>query len=177
MNTAPHTGRSHPLVLAYLDDLDRALAGADPQERLDTLTAVNEHLTEALAGDTVTDDQVRTVLADLGPVERIAAVSTPVPDAGDARPSTRWSAPALLVGSLASLALVPVMVWLAPVVAIGCLIATVILLRRGAAPRALLRAAAIVSTVTLLTTVALAATLLATTTVVSNSEVQPAVSP
>ncbi|GGL15694.1 hypothetical protein ACFQGK_03100 [Cellulomonas gelida] len=38
----------HPLVQAYLADLDRALVGSDPREHQDTLDAVREHLEEAL---------------------------------------------------------------------------------------------------------------------------------
>jgi hypothetical protein len=38
-----------PLVEAYLADLDRALAGADPRERAETVAAVREHAAELLA--------------------------------------------------------------------------------------------------------------------------------
>lgn len=68
---------THPLVHAYLADLERALAGADPRERADVLDGVREHLGEALGdgGPHETAD-VRRVLADLGPVEAIAAQAT-----------------------------------------------------------------------------------------------------
>ncbi len=67
----------HPLVQAYLADLDRALVGSDPREHQDTLDAVREHLEEAL-GEEPTSDDVRRVLAGLGSVDAIAAGTTPV---------------------------------------------------------------------------------------------------
>lgn len=160
MDSAPRTALAHPLVLAYLDDLDRALATADSQERLDTLTAVNEHLVDALGSEAATDAQVRAVLDDLGPVERIAAASTPVQPRAEV-PAAVWLAPALLVASLLALALVPLMVWLAAVIALGCLVTSLIHLRRGSGSRSLVRAAAAISVVTLVVTAVLAVTLLA----------------
>lgn len=65
-NTVHH----HPLVAAYLDDLDRALSGADDGERRDVLASVREHIDEAMAGGRGQD--VGRVLDDLGPVEHIA---------------------------------------------------------------------------------------------------------
>lgn len=72
---------AHPLVQAYLADLDRALAGTDPRERADVLDGVREHLGEALGENTAAGTvRVRQVLAGLGPVEVIAAqATTPAP--------------------------------------------------------------------------------------------------
>jgi hypothetical protein len=68
-----------PLVEAYLADLDRALAGADPRERVETVAAVREHAAELLARYGDDDESARRVLDDLGPVETIAAEVTPAP--------------------------------------------------------------------------------------------------
>ncbi len=66
----------HPLVAAYLADLERALVAADPREREDTLDAVREHLREALGPAPSTAD-VTEVLAGLGSVDVIAGTVTP----------------------------------------------------------------------------------------------------
>jgi len=71
----------HPMVEAYLADLDRALSASDPREHAETMSAVREHLTDAIAPDATTE-QVRRALDELGPVEAIAASttqSTPTP--------------------------------------------------------------------------------------------------
>lgn len=68
-----------PLVEAYLADLDRALAAADPRERAETVAAVREHSAELLARYGSDDEAARRVLDDLGPVETIAAEVTPAP--------------------------------------------------------------------------------------------------
>lgn len=70
MTTPPVT---HPMVGAYLNELDRLLAGIDPGERAEVLSGVREHLVGALAGRTaVTDEDVRGVLAELGPPQAVA---------------------------------------------------------------------------------------------------------
>lgn len=66
-----------PLVEAYLADLDRALASADPRERAETIAAVREHATESLAQHGSDDESARRVLDELGSVETIAAEVTP----------------------------------------------------------------------------------------------------
>lgn len=68
-----------PSVEAYLADLDRALAGADPRERAETVAAVREHAAELLARYGTDDESARRVLDELGPVEAIAAEVTPAP--------------------------------------------------------------------------------------------------
>jgi hypothetical protein len=68
-----------PLVEAYLADLDRALAAADPRERAETVAAVREHAAELLARYGDDDESARRVLDELGPVEAIAAEATPAP--------------------------------------------------------------------------------------------------
>ena len=68
-----------PLVEAYLADLDRALAAADPRERAETVAAVREHAAELLARYGSDDGSARRVLDELGPVEAIAAEVTPAP--------------------------------------------------------------------------------------------------
>ncbi|MEU4362240.1 hypothetical protein [Promicromonospora sp. NPDC023987] len=68
-----------PVIEAYLADLDRALAVADPRERAETVAAVREHAAESLARHGRDDESARRVLAELGPVETIAAEVTPAP--------------------------------------------------------------------------------------------------
>ena len=168
MTKAPHTGLSHPLVVAYVADLERALASADPQERLDTVTAVTEHLTDALGGDTLgidtepTTAQVQAVLEELGSVEKIADAATPAsaphasaPPASAAPAGEQqrgsWTAPALLATAIVSL----VLPFLGAILAIGCIVAAAVLLRGGNPRRGPLRATIAVSIVTLVITVLL----------------------
>ncbi len=68
----------HPLVRAYLGDLDRALTGSDAREHAETMAEITEHLDQSVPpeSDAV---HVRRVLAELGPVESIAAVAQPAP--------------------------------------------------------------------------------------------------
>jgi hypothetical protein len=171
MNMTPSTGLSHPLVAAYLSDLERALASADQQERIDTIAAVREHLTDALGGDGAdgdaepTTDEVRAVLEELGSVEQIAASATPAsaPPALPTPPASTfpaerkqeggWAAPALLAVAIVSL-FIPL---LGGVSAIGCLIAAVVLLRRGAPRRGFLQATVAISIVALFVNVVLVA--------------------
>ncbi|MFI8524864.1 HAAS signaling domain-containing protein [Promicromonospora sukumoe] len=68
-----------PIVDAYLADLDRALASADPRERAETVAAVREHAAEALARHGWDDASASRVLDELGPVDAIAAEVTPAP--------------------------------------------------------------------------------------------------
>jgi len=166
MNTTPSTGLTHPLVAAYLSDLERALASADQQERIDTIAAVREHLTDALGGDDAdaepTTDEVRAVLDELGSVEQIAASATPASTPptlatstlpGEPKQEGGGAAPALLAASIVSL-VIPL---LGGVSAIGCLIAAVVLLRRGAPRRGFLQATVAISIVAFFVNVVLVA--------------------
>jgi uncharacterized membrane protein len=153
MNKAPHTGLTHPLVVAYLGDLERALSSTDAQERLDTVTAVTEHLTEAL-GDAAepTTEQVQAVLDELGSVEQIANAAAPASASAESptRDTERgqWVAPTLLAVSIVSL-FIPLVG--APL-AIGCLVTAIVLLRGDAPRRGMLRATIGVSIATLVFT-------------------------
>jgi hypothetical protein len=169
MNNTPSTGLSHPLVAAYLSDLERALSSADQQERIDTIAAVREHLTDALGGDDAdaepTTDEVRAVLDELGSVEQIAASATPASAPPTSAPPTPpaaassatqrqeggWAAPALLAASIVSL-VIPLY---GAGLAIGSLVAAVVLLRSGAPRRNFLHATVAVSIVTLFVTLLL----------------------
>lgn len=64
-----------PLVTAYLADLDRALAGADPADRLEIVDAVREHIDAGLAelGASPTQAEVAGVLRRLGTADDVAA--------------------------------------------------------------------------------------------------------
>ncbi len=167
----PSSGAQPPLVAAYLADLDRALIGADPQERADTLAAVSEHIDESLAGvDEPTGEQVRRVLDELGPVDRIAAAATPAPPATPTGPQTddRWIGPAVLGAAVASVVLLvaaPVLgaggfLVLTPVLALATLVVCIVRLRRPTHHRGLLQAAAALSAVVLLATVVFSVVLL-----------------
>ena len=167
MNMTPLTGLSHPLVVAYLDDLDRALQSADQQERIDTIAAVREHLTDALGGNAeATNEQVRAALDELGSVEQIAAEATPAAMTHTSAPPVErireggWVAPALLATSLVSL----VIPFLGALLAIGCIVTALLLLRSGSPRRPLLHATVAVSVVTLVFTAVLAAGALAFST-------------
>jgi len=81
-----------PLVAAYLADLDRALAGADPADRLEIVDAVREHIEASLAelGASPTQAEVAGVLHRLGTADEVAAAWA----AGADRPGTpqgAWS--------------------------------------------------------------------------------------
>jgi hypothetical protein len=60
------------LIEVYLQDLERALAGSEAAERDDVVCSVREHIDLFLAGEPITEERVRQVLDNLGPVERIA---------------------------------------------------------------------------------------------------------
>jgi uncharacterized membrane protein len=149
------------LVAAYLSDLERALSSADQQERIDTIAAVREHLTDALGGADAdaepTTDEVRAVLDELGSVEQIAASATPAstPPAstlpGERKQEGGWAAPALLAASIVSL-VIPIF---GAVLAIGCLVTAVVLLRSGAPRRSFLQSTVVVSIVSLVVTLLL----------------------
>ncbi|NYI42105.1 HAAS signaling domain-containing protein [Demequina lutea] len=175
MNQTPSAGLSHPLVAAYLSDLEQALSSVDQQERIDTIASVREHLTDALGVDGLgaeaepTTERVKAVLHELGSVEQIAASATPssaapasIPPAStppsSASPTGQkqeggWAAPALLAASIVSL-VIPLF---GAVLAIGCLVAAIVLLRSGAPRRGFLKATMAVSIATLVVNVLLVA--------------------
>ena len=98
------TPTTHPLVAAYLEELDQLLAGIDPGDRTEVMAGVREHLDTALPGsDPVTDDDVRAALAELGPPHAVAdeayagrppATPPPAPRVG---PMSRVWVPILVV--------------------------------------------------------------------------------
>ncbi|GGB83413.1 hypothetical protein N798_05210 [Knoellia flava TL1] len=62
---------THPLVAAWLRDLELMLHGVEPGERAEVLAGVHEHLDATLPPGS-TDADVRRVLADLGSPESVA---------------------------------------------------------------------------------------------------------
>lgn len=148
-----------PMVEAYLADLDRALSGSDPREHAETMSAVREHLADAVAPD-ATAEQVRRALDELGPVETIAANTTqpaPTPE----RPGTDKLAVGALVAAVAgALLLVPVPFIGAPMALIA-LITGIVHLRTTRRGRPLAWSAVVIAALTLVTSLALAMTLLA----------------
>lgn len=64
---------THPLVTAYLEELEHLLSGIDPAERAEVIAGVREHLEGALPGQgTASDTEVRAALAELGPAQAVA---------------------------------------------------------------------------------------------------------
>lgn len=84
-----------PLVTAYLADLDRALAGADPADRMEIVDSVREHIDAAIAelGADPGQAQIATVLRRLGSADTVAATwlagaERPAPPAVSGTPTT-----------------------------------------------------------------------------------------
>ena len=164
MNTsAPDT---HPLVVAYLTDLDRVLAGTDPQERADTLAAIREHIEDALDGAEQDTATTMAVLAGLGPVERIAATATPASHSAPPTPPTHgshtWLPVVLLSCAAVSFILVFAVPWVAATVAVGTLVLAIMALRRGSDRAGLLRTSIVLSVGTIVVSALLVFFLLAT---------------
>ncbi|WP_066582778.1 HAAS signaling domain-containing protein [Cellulomonas timonensis] len=165
--TAPHL----PLVEAYLEDLDRALAGIDPAERADVVASIREHVDESL-GEAPTSEDVQDVLRRLGPVERIAreadvagpALLSPTATVPHRVGHPARSGPALLVLAALSLALIPAMPVVAVALALAVGIAALLGARRTDGPTGLLRAAAALAALAILITGIAAATLLSART-------------
>lgn len=130
------TTESMPALLeAYFADLDRALIGADARERADTIQAMREHATEMLARYGSSEETAERVIADLGPVDQVAAAATSAPVA-----ARSWVDIWLLAGSIASLAL-----YVVPLVPIVMLAWAIVRMRSNIGNRALQRAALWVS--------------------------------
>ena len=106
---------THPLVEAYLRDLEALLTGLGPGERAEVLSGVREHIEDALAGGPQPGARdVQTVLAELGPPEAVAdeayaglpAASPPAPP--QRRPTLERAWVPAAVAVLSSLALLAV---------------------------------------------------------------------
>ena len=154
-----------PLVVAYLADLERALAGTDPHERADTLAAIREHIEDALDGTTQDTAATMAVLAGLGPVERIAATATPAhtpavaptPTVAPTSAPTRERVSLALLGcAVASLALVFALPWVATPIAVVTLVVAIMQLRRHAGREGFLRTSVVLSIATILVSALLA---------------------
>jgi hypothetical protein len=148
-----------PLVEAYLADLERALASSEPRERAETLAAVREHAAESLALHGADDAGASRVLDELGPVDAIAAASTPAGTTGTGTGTTATpTAPAgttaadvwLVVLAVASLA-----VFVVPVLAAAAVVWAAVRLRAGAGSRGLQLLALALGAVSFLGAVAL----------------------
>ncbi|MGW2094269.1 HAAS signaling domain-containing protein [Promicromonospora sukumoe] len=120
-----------PIVDAYLADLDRALASADPRERAETVAAVREHAAEALARHGWDDASASRVLDELGPVDAIAAEVTPAP--APAAPALAAPAPKFEATDVV-LPILAVVVW---PLAVVTLVWAIIRLRAGVGARGL----------------------------------------
>lgn len=156
------TTMTHPLIDAYLTDLERALADADPRERAETLTTVREHISESV-GDAPDGARVAQTLADLGPVELIAAEATPATPPGTGTPAPAadrdlWVPRVALTAAVLSVPLVVLNFLLAAPIALACLVVAIVYLRRRSPQRGLLQATLVASGLTLLATFALLVT-------------------
>ncbi len=90
---------THPLVDAYLRDLELLLHGVEPGERAEVLAGVREHLDGRLGREaTAPDEDVRQALSELGPPQAIADEAyagrpTPPPSSPQPRGTpARWQA-------------------------------------------------------------------------------------
>ncbi len=128
-----------PLLEAYFDDLDRALIGADPRERAETVQAMREHAAEMLTRHGASEQTAELIIADFGPVEQVAASATPAPAPG-AAPARPWADIWLLVGSIVGL-----VYFLFPVISVAMLVWAIVRLRGHAGSRPLQKAALWVS--------------------------------
>ncbi|WP_265522685.1 HAAS signaling domain-containing protein [Oerskovia flava] len=128
----PGTSPATHAVDAYLDELARMLAHADPVERADVLGGVREHVDARLAelGRPPTEADVTAVLTALGPPEQVAgeaSAGAPAPFAPRRkRPGTltgTWvplvTTLALFLGFLGSALVLPWVVWLVGAVLLG----------------------------------------------------------
>lgn len=117
-----------PLITAYVTSLERALAHAEDRDEI--VTSVCEHIVEALGdSDPADPETVRSVLEELGPVERIAAVSGATTPGGESdAPSNSWAAKAAAVAAFLSLVLVYVLPFIAVPLAIGSLLSGLLML-------------------------------------------------
>ena len=153
----------HPMVEAYLADLDRALSGSDPREHAETMSAVREHLTDAVPPD-ATAEQIRQALDELGPVETIAASTTQsTPSPG--RPGINGLAVCALITAAACMLFLAPLPFISAPLALIALIAGIVHLRTSRRGRPLAWTAVVIAALTLVTSLVLAMTLLA----VSNS--------
>jgi hypothetical protein len=106
---------THPLVAAYLTELEQLLAGIDPAERAEVLSGVREHVEVSLpTGGAASDEEVRAVLTELGPPQAVAdeayaglpAASQPSPP--QSRPALERAWVPAAVAILLSLALLSI---------------------------------------------------------------------
>ncbi|KGN42429.1 HAAS signaling domain-containing protein [Knoellia aerolata] len=113
---------SHPLVGAYLRDLEMLLHGVEPGERAEVLAGVHEHL-EASLPPSASDDDVRRTLTELGSPQSVADEAyagrpAPAPPAAPAAPvrprPSPWLAQVACVLNGVMLALVLLLGWLVP---------------------------------------------------------------
>ena len=82
---------THPLVDAYLRDLELLLRGVEPSERAEVLAGVREHLDGRLGAD-ARDADVRQALDALGPPQHIADEAYAGRSTTSAPPVPTWHA-------------------------------------------------------------------------------------
>ncbi|MDO5503830.1 MAG: DUF1700 domain-containing protein [Actinomycetia bacterium] len=150
----------HPLVQAYLADLDRALTGSEERERAETLSAITEHLDQRLSHG-ADEAEVRRVLGELGSVDTIADTATPQAAVAHEERSHPLAAIAL-ASAVAAAVLLIVMPFVALPLAVLALTVGLIHLITRRPGRGMAVAGVILATATLLASIVLAFTLFAT---------------
>ncbi|MBD7996398.1 hypothetical protein H9639_13925 [Arthrobacter sp. Sa2CUA1] len=121
-----------PLVAAYLADLEHALAHSADREEI--VASVREHIIDALDAGQHAPEAVRTILHELGPVERIAREASGSAAEPESRTAT-WGNVAATVAAFLSLILVFILPFVAVPLAFGALVAGLVTFPRGSSRR------------------------------------------
>ncbi|GAA3287804.1 MULTISPECIES: HAAS signaling domain-containing protein [Arthrobacter] len=139
------------LISAYLTSLERALAQSEDRDEI--VASVREHIADALSAEEDVPDPraVRLVLDELGPVERIANLSTEISPSAEALPASRpWGTVIASIAAGLSLILVFIVPFVAVPLAVVTLISGILILNKGRRRSPAAWLPIIVSTVTLL---------------------------
>jgi len=154
----------HPMVEAYLAELDRALIGCDSREHAETVSAVREHLADAVPLD-ASREQVQRTLDELGPVEAIAAAATtgavPCTAPENAAGVTSFFTIGILATAIVGAVLLVPVPFLAVPLTIVALVMGIVRVRTARRDKYLAWAAVVIASVTLVAALVLAMTLLA----------------
>ena len=165
----------HPMVEAYLADLDRALSGSDPREHAETMSAIREHLADAIAPD-ATAEQVRHALDELGPVETIAA-STTQSTSTPGRPGIDGLAISALIAAAAGMLLLVPLPFIGAPLTLIALITGIAHLRTTRQGKSLAWTAVVISALTLAISLIFAITLLSVSNTIEPGSGQGSPSP
>ena len=121
-----------PLVVAYLADLEHSLAHSADREEI--VASVREHIIDALGSGQHAPEAVRTILDELGPVERIVREASGSAAEREGHAAS-WGNVAATVAAFLSLVLVFILPFVAVPLAFGALIAGIVTFPRGSSRR------------------------------------------